>query len=227
MSKLENLTGQTFGKLTVLSYDGKQRWLCKCGCGNIKSIRAVSLKSGRSKSCGCSNAQNFKICTECGKKFACSPSDKTVTCSKECKSIRRSRLLKGHSMSDEACSKISASAKTQDRSENLSKGTPAAMQSPKAGRFTTNSSAKHWTLISPDGTMYKCSNLSEFVRTHSDLFGIHSDDDKSVHRICTGFIVYKRGLRKGKRAYCNDGWKLLLQPEADDIKNCQRETEEI
>ena len=168
--------------------------------------------------------RNYKICPECGKRFPCPPSDKTVTCSKECKSIRRSRLLKGHSMSDEVCAKISATAKTQDRSKTLCKGTPAAMQSPKAGRLATNSSAKHWTLISPDGVMYKCSNLSEFVRNNGDLFGIRGDDDKAVQRICTGFIVYKRGLRKGTRAYCNGGWKILLQPEEEDVKNCERKS---
>lgn len=170
--------------------------------------------------------QNYKVCLECGKRFPCPPSDKTVTCSKECQSIRRSRLLKGHAMPGEVRAKISATAKKQDRAKSLSRGTPAAMQSPKAGRFVTNSSAKHWTLIAPDGMMHKCSNLAEFVRQHADLFGIESDDDKAVHRICTGFIVYKRGLRKGTRAYCNGGWKLLLQPEVDDVKNCKRETEE-
>ena len=226
MPKLEDLTGQVFGKLTVMSYDGNQRWICICECGTVKSIRARSLKSGSTKSCGCTNAQHYKICTECGKQFPCSPSDKTVTCSPKCKSIRRSRLLKGHSMSDDACAKISAKAKTQNRSSNLSKGTPAALQSPKAGRFTTNSSAKHWTLLSPDGMMYKCSNLSEFIRVHADLFGIRSDDDVAVHRIFASFAQLKIGLRKGTRSYCNEGWKLLLQSEEDDIKNCERKTED-
>jgi hypothetical protein len=56
-----DLTGQTFGKLTVLKYDGvreqKNRiyhhWLCECECGNTKSINGSSLRRGLSKSCGC------------------------------------------------------------------------------------------------------------------------------------------------------------------------------
>ena len=40
MPKLVDLTGQRFGKLTVLkkapSRNGKVYWLCQCDCGNIK-----------------------------------------------------------------------------------------------------------------------------------------------------------------------------------------------
>lgn len=54
---MENLLGQTFNYLTII--DGPQRkngrvyWICKCSCGNIKTIRADGLKSGKVKSCGC------------------------------------------------------------------------------------------------------------------------------------------------------------------------------
>lgn len=39
MPKAIDLTGQTFGKLTVLRQDGKKPngeyvWLCQCECGN-------------------------------------------------------------------------------------------------------------------------------------------------------------------------------------------------
>jgi len=53
-----DLTGQKFGKLTVISRAesvGKHcRWVCLCGCGEKLIIFGTSLKSGRSKSCGCS-----------------------------------------------------------------------------------------------------------------------------------------------------------------------------
>ena len=43
-----DLTGQKFGKLTVIQRAnniGQQpAWLCQCECGNIKSIRADALK---------------------------------------------------------------------------------------------------------------------------------------------------------------------------------------
>lgn len=52
------LTGQRFGKLVAQWPCGKTRfraviWLCLCDCGNIKTIRANSLKTENTKSCGC------------------------------------------------------------------------------------------------------------------------------------------------------------------------------
>lgn len=58
MGKFIDLTGQRFGKLTVVkidkkSNDGHYKWLCKCDCGAKKSILGKSLNSGKTKSCGC------------------------------------------------------------------------------------------------------------------------------------------------------------------------------
>ena len=57
--KVENLTGQHFGRLSVLqrmegnSDAGKSRWLCQCDCGQIVPVIGASLKNGNTKSCGC------------------------------------------------------------------------------------------------------------------------------------------------------------------------------
>lgn len=52
-----DLTGQRFGKLTVLGFhetrNRKHYWRCQCDCGCIKNIVEYSLKGGISKSCGC------------------------------------------------------------------------------------------------------------------------------------------------------------------------------
>lgn len=57
MPKILDLTGQTFGRLTVLRQDGvlkKQRaWLCRCECGNEVSRPGFYLRSGDTTSCGC------------------------------------------------------------------------------------------------------------------------------------------------------------------------------
>lgn len=58
MKKAIDLTGQKFGRLTVVkraenTKDNKAQWLCECECGNTKIVRSVSLKSGDTKSCGC------------------------------------------------------------------------------------------------------------------------------------------------------------------------------
>lgn len=55
----KDLTGQKFGKLTVIKEmakrysDGSITWLCKCECGNSKIIPSVSLIQNYTQSCGC------------------------------------------------------------------------------------------------------------------------------------------------------------------------------
>ena len=58
MAKIRDLTGQTFGKLTVVNFAGRNKWgnrtwLCKCECGNEKAVRSSNLTAGKTKSCGC------------------------------------------------------------------------------------------------------------------------------------------------------------------------------
>lgn len=66
-----DITGKTFGQLTVLNEvlpRGKVlKWLCLCSCGNTKEIIGASLKNGSTKSCGCLHiAQNKKQFTKHG-----------------------------------------------------------------------------------------------------------------------------------------------------------------
>ena len=62
MSKLIDLTGQKFGRLTVIcrgedltpkSGGRKVRWCCKCDCGNDALVTTQNLLRGVTKSCGC------------------------------------------------------------------------------------------------------------------------------------------------------------------------------
>ena len=57
MGKFLDLTGQRYGKLTVLergeNRGGKPSWICRCDCGKTKEVRAASLRNGHSRSCGC------------------------------------------------------------------------------------------------------------------------------------------------------------------------------
>jgi len=52
-----DLTGQVFGRFTVLGFSHKKGtvkyWRCRCECGNERTVAAQSLLSGASKSCGC------------------------------------------------------------------------------------------------------------------------------------------------------------------------------
>ena len=59
MSKLIDLTGNKYGRLTVLGKDTNRitksgsYWICQCECGKIKSIKSTSLRRGEIQSCGC------------------------------------------------------------------------------------------------------------------------------------------------------------------------------
>lgn len=65
MSKRIDMTGQQFGDWTVLCYDenskgGTAKWICRCVCGNEKSVAGPSLRRGVSKGCGCQKAINSR-----------------------------------------------------------------------------------------------------------------------------------------------------------------------
>ena len=60
-SRLDDLTGKVFGKLTVVrrgaNFGTQTGWLCKCSCGNAELInaRASQLKKNITTDCGCSS----------------------------------------------------------------------------------------------------------------------------------------------------------------------------
>ena len=65
MRKLANdLTGKKFGKLEVIGVHDtgsrKTYYVCQCDCGNVKVVRADSLISGATKSCGCIKKEQDK-----------------------------------------------------------------------------------------------------------------------------------------------------------------------
>lgn len=58
MSRLIDLTGQRFGRLTAIERDRttksrKPAWNCRCDCGNEITVYGVYLRNGSTKSCGC------------------------------------------------------------------------------------------------------------------------------------------------------------------------------
>lgn len=62
MSKLIDLTGKQFGRLTVVSRAendkrGNARWLCRCDCGNYSVVMGKHLRCGHTESCGCSHQE--------------------------------------------------------------------------------------------------------------------------------------------------------------------------
>ena len=56
-NKFKDLTGLTFGRLTVIQFKGlvahRARWQCQCECGGTKDVATTSLTGGMVRSCGC------------------------------------------------------------------------------------------------------------------------------------------------------------------------------
>lgn len=54
-STFNDLEGRRFGKYLVLGLVGRKptKWLCRCDCGNERSVKPQSLLEGQAQSCGC------------------------------------------------------------------------------------------------------------------------------------------------------------------------------
>jgi hypothetical protein len=71
----ESVIGSKYGRLTVLRYvstrltpNGSRRYLydCECSCGVVKQFAISSLRSGRTKSCGCFFYETRRSCMKHG-----------------------------------------------------------------------------------------------------------------------------------------------------------------
>jgi hypothetical protein len=67
MPSFIDLTGKTFGRLTVLRRAPKRLypgstvpWLCVCDCGNYCVVGATTLRSNHTTSCGCFGAESLR-----------------------------------------------------------------------------------------------------------------------------------------------------------------------
>ena len=65
--RFKDETGNSYGKLTVLRFErmwGEQPFFaCRCDCGKEVSIRGANLRSGNTRSCGCSRSP-FRVDSE-------------------------------------------------------------------------------------------------------------------------------------------------------------------
>lgn len=55
-----DLTGKTYNRLTVIRpviVNGKTKWECKCSCGKTTVVNGHKLINGKTKSCGCLQAE--------------------------------------------------------------------------------------------------------------------------------------------------------------------------
>ena len=190
-----DITGQQFGRWTVIRYLGSGRWECRCQCGEVRSVRSTLLMSGKSKSCGCYRADVAGNSGNAGRKLI---------------------------VSAETRAKMSAAAKKRGMPEEVRlKGIKKKAESELGGRTPSNRSAKMWCLISPEHEMYEVSNLRDFVRRHDDLFLINGEDDREITRICMAFSLLKHNMRIGKQRTCCNGWTIVI-PDDDRINKYKK-----
>lgn len=71
MPALVDITGRTFGRLTVTARDGvlngQAAWRCRCACGGETLARGCDLRRGHTTSCGC---WRFEACRTHGLSYA-------------------------------------------------------------------------------------------------------------------------------------------------------------
>ena len=165
----------------------------------------------------------IRHCIICGKEFKCSPSDKKITCSNECRRKRISDIAKGkpHPWSDDAKKRLSKKGQT----ENLKLGTEQAKKSLKAGRFETNVNAKDWHLISPSGKHYKFHSLNFWLRENcEELFGC-LPDSKQFKNTRSGLAGAKRAMLGGTYTCTTyKGWQVI--PTEEEIKKAKHSKED-
>jgi hypothetical protein len=96
----KDLTGQTFGRWTVLGLGqpcGRSleiiRWTCRCDCGKVRDVEGCGLRNGASLSCGCLRLERIAglrkppkmvKCLACPREFRVYPSSSRRYCSCTC-----------------------------------------------------------------------------------------------------------------------------------------------
>ena len=148
-----------------------------------------------SKKCMGLGKQGYKICTVCGKKFKDSKSNQNRCCSPECSRVHRSNLHT-EGVYDETMKIMH---------ENFSK---------KIQEIGSENHwiAKHWVLSSPDGKVYECDNLLNFIREHQDLF------DGTIKQAYDGIQKIKAS-QEGKRKRPTTQWKGWRLLSCEENKN--------
>lgn len=75
MGKIKDLTGQKFGKLTVLEITNERKnrqvvWKCQCDCGKITYVVGQALRDNHTTSCGCSRKDCKNVLNLLGQRFS-------------------------------------------------------------------------------------------------------------------------------------------------------------
>lgn len=151
----------------------------------------------------------IKKCIICGRDFKSPPSDKKVTCSKDCQKKQAKINATGRIFPEATRRKMKESAHKPSK-ELQQKATEAAKKSPISGRFKTNRNAKDWHLISPEGEHFYFHSLSFWLRENGKTFFGCEPDSREFQNVRSGIGGAKRAMM-GKKYNCTTykGWKVI------------------
>lgn len=141
-----------------------------------------------SMECYAKYKSHYKTCIVCGKKFYDAKSNDTVCCSPKCSKKHRQDLYK------QGVNKAATDKMVAARYSN-----PKLMPSPE------NINAKSWIIQSPDGAVYECRNLKNWLREHEDLL------DGTVNQAWDGISKIKYSMQGKRKRPCYQwkGWRLI------------------
>lgn len=68
-SNAQDYTGARFGRLVVIGEDHPRKYgkytqrvmICRCDCGEIKTVQLKNLRAGTTQSCGCLRRERMKL----------------------------------------------------------------------------------------------------------------------------------------------------------------------
>ena len=78
MGKFIDLTGERFGRLTVIERAGdyvdpagnhRIMWKCRCDCGKETVVHGCTLRGGTANSCGCLQRESYRLAAEANRKI--------------------------------------------------------------------------------------------------------------------------------------------------------------
>lgn len=189
MGKIKDLKNQTYGRLTVIDYDGSNRhrkavWKCKCQCGELVSVLGYLLENGHTKSCGClksevvalrNTSQSFR--TEDEIQFR----DRWKHMMSRCYDKNSPSYIDYGARGIEVCEEWHDIKKYCEYIGNLFKGESLDLQvdridnngnyepsniklSTKLENMGNTRRARYFEACSPDGVVYTSNNINDFSR---------------------------------------------------------------
>lgn len=169
----------------------------------------------------------LKHCIICGAAFKSPPSDKKVTCSPACRSIRAAQSARTakRTWSQEAKSRRTTDPNVLAQMAHLQPiGVSAALSLPEGQRGEQNRESKIWELIDPGGNHIIVKNLLDWSRRNYTLFEpADADPEAAARRISSGFKAIAssiRGVKSRQRPVSTyKGWSLAALPIKEDPHN--------